>query len=104
MSHKVNCGTCNEVIVLLKDSIEGKKVFHGGECYRKFQEEAEMKYKEVPEEILPKVEKLTARNESPCDGGCGYKIQKNGNYWRVTDEGGINPSCLCFKCKETKVM
>tara|TARA_B100001142_G_C14315097_1_gene648176 strand:- start:35 stop:349 length:315 start_codon:yes stop_codon:yes gene_type:complete len=104
MSFKTSCGTCGEVIMLLKDSTEGQKVFHGGECYRKFQEEKDMKYKEVSKKILPRVEQLPARNEFECENKCGYTIQKSGNYWRVTDEKGANPMCVCFKCKEAKGM
>lgn len=34
MSFKVKCGLCNKEIILLKDSTEGLKVYHG-ECYEK---------------------------------------------------------------------
>ena len=34
MSHTVKCGLCGKDIVLLKDSTEGLKVYHGN-CYDK---------------------------------------------------------------------
>jgi len=103
MSHEVNCGYCNEVIVLLKDSTEGQQVFHGGECFNKYKESQDM-INNLPKTELPPVQELTARNEFKCQ--CGYLIQKSGKYWRIMTktESGVYPECVCFKCKEIKGM
>ena len=73
-------------------------------CSDKCEQESNMKYREVSNKILPRVEQLPARSEFSCENKCGYTIQKSGNYWRVTDEKGANPMCVCFKCKEAKGM
>ncbi len=101
MSFKTNCGTCGDVIMLLKDSTEGQKVFHG-DCYLTYKDSQDMKIEQLPVKELPPVEELTARNEFKCQ--CGYLIQKSGKYWRVMTKNshGITPECVCFKCKEIK--
>jgi len=73
-------------------------------CSEKCEQESNMKYTEIPKEILPRVKQHTARTEFECENKCGYIIQKSGNYWRVTNEKGANPMCVCFKCKEAKGM
>ncbi len=40
MSHTVKCGLCGKDIVLLKDSTEGMKIYHGA-CYETIQKNDE---------------------------------------------------------------
>ncbi len=100
MSFQVNCGTCKGVIMLLKDSTEGQKVFHGGDCYNN-RKDTDMKHETLEVKILPLSERLESRSEFPCES-CGYVIQKKGTYYRVTEDNGINPKCVCFRCAEVK--
>ena len=96
MSFKTSCGTCGEVIMLLKDSTEGQKVFHGGECYRKFQEEKDMKYTEIDSREIEKLTKLTAPDEMNGEK-CDYKIQRGGTVWRFVDKN-VKPFDISFVC------
>ena len=98
MSYETNCGTCGKVIVLLKDSTEGQQVFHGGECYRKFQEEKNMKYKELEHKDIEDLKELTANDDMNCES-CGTHIQRGGRVFRKVIKGSrYDIKFICIGC------
>ena len=100
MSYKTNCGTCGGVIMLLKDSTEGQQVYHGGQCYQKYLEDKDMKYKELEREEIEDLKELKAHDEMNCES-CGTHIQRGGRVFRKVIKGSsYDIKFICIGCSQ----
>lgn len=88
--------------MLKKDSLEGQKAYHGGECYAK-RKDADMKYKTLEVEEIPTITEMTHREAEAreCDN-CPTMIQGGGRIYRYMEktQNGLEPKFVCCNCKK----